>query len=428
MKPNLSDPMKFPSTAIIAFIAGFPALLNANGFRLVSQDAFAAARGEAFAATADNPSAIHYNPAGISQLEGQQFRIGAYALHFDPTFSPPEGSPNAGKTYEIEDKDALAPQLYYTYAVPDCPLTLGLGVYAPHGASVTWPQDTGFRTVATDGELTYLRINPVASLEIRPGLSIAIGAMIDNASISNGQALLVDERPFKNSFDFEGDAFSVGYNFGILWQINEQWSVGATYRSKSRMNFEGETKVEQEPFFNKTKVDAEMELDFPSTTVFGVSYRPTERWNIELNADYTNWSTIGTTAIEQKDPPPYPVQQDIPVTMDWKDSWIMKLGVTRYFDEGWYASAGYVFNENSVPSTNYSPVVADLDRHFLTLGVGREWSRYSVDFAYQYGFAPTRTVTGSTPPSTPAANAGQNADGSYDFESHALLLSFGVRF
>jgi long-subunit fatty acid transport protein len=120
--------------------------------------------------------------------------------------------------------------------------------------------------------------------------------------------------------------------------------------------------------------------------------------------------------------------QDIPVTLGWKDSWILKFGATRYFDDGWYASAGYVFNENSVSTDYYSPTAADLDRHFLTMGVGRQWSRYSLDFAYQYGFSPARTVMGSTPSSIPALAAGQTADGIYDFESHALLLSFGVKF
>ena len=45
--------------------------VSANGFRLPDQDAFATARGEAFVATADNPSAIYYNPAGITQIRGQ---------------------------------------------------------------------------------------------------------------------------------------------------------------------------------------------------------------------------------------------------------------------------------------------------------------------------------------------------------------------
>ena len=51
--------MSLLKASTIALLAGLPSALFANGFRLVSQDAFAAARGEAFVATADNPSAVH---------------------------------------------------------------------------------------------------------------------------------------------------------------------------------------------------------------------------------------------------------------------------------------------------------------------------------------------------------------------------------
>jgi long-chain fatty acid transport protein len=420
--------MKNPKIPLIALLAGLPSGLNANGFRLVSQDAFAASRAEAFAATADNPSAIHYNPAGISQLEGHQIRLGAYALQFEPTFRPPADAANAGTTYEIEKQEALAPQFYYSYGIPESPVTLGLGVYAPHGASVTWPQDTGFRAVATDGELTYLRVNPVISLEIRPGLSFAIGAMVDDATISLGQGLLPTVSPFRNSFRFEGDAGTTGYNMGLLWKATDKLSFGVTYRSKMSLDFSGQTNLEQEPLIRPTEIPAKMELEFPYTVVFGVSYRPTERWNIEANADFSNWSTIDSTLIRQSETPPFPVQEDIPVTLEWKDSWILKLGVTRYFDEGWYASAGYLFNENSVPSGYYTPVVADLDRHFFTLGLGRKWSRFNVDLAYQLGFAPDRIVTGSASPSSPATFVGQDGDGFYDFASHGVLFSVGMKF
>ncbi len=399
----------------------------ANGFRLVSQDALAASRGEAFAATADNPSAIHYNPAGISQLDGHQARFGFYGLYFDPTFTAPESGKNAGESYEIENKHALAPQLYYTYEVPESLVTLGLGIYAPHGASVTWPQDTGFRSVATEGELTYLRVNPVVSMELAPGLSIGAGVMIDRAEIALAQGLR-DTNVRPNSFRFEGDDLTIGYNLGLLWKINEQFTFGATYRSKMIMNFEGESQIERRPLIVPTDVPATTELEFPYTAVFGLSYRPTERWNIEVNADYSNWSTISETEIKHQEKPPFPVKRDVPVRLGWKNSWILKFGATHYFDEGWYASGGYLFNENSVPSDYYSPTVADLDRHFLTLGIGRKWSRYTVDFAYQFGYGFDREVTDSTPGSSPAQFAGQNADGTYDFLSHGVLLSFGVKF
>ena len=37
-----------------------------------------------------------------------------------------------------------------------------------------------------------------------------------------------------------------------------------------------------------------MEMEFPLTAVVGVSYGPTPKWNIEFDADYTDWS-IGMT-------------------------------------------------------------------------------------------------------------------------------------
>src|SRR6266850_7985010 len=63
----------------------------ANGFGLPDQDAFATARGEAFVATADNPSAIYYNPAGISQLKGGNFRGGIYGIYLPVSYKSPTG-------------------------------------------------------------------------------------------------------------------------------------------------------------------------------------------------------------------------------------------------------------------------------------------------------------------------------------------------
>src|ERR1700757_4269625 len=84
--------------------------LSATGFRLPDQDAFATARGEAFVATADNPSAIYYNPAGITQLPGQNLRGSIYGIYLDPSYESP-----SGHTYDNELKLHAVPSLFYTY-------------------------------------------------------------------------------------------------------------------------------------------------------------------------------------------------------------------------------------------------------------------------------------------------------------------------
>ncbi len=162
--------------------------VSANGFRLASQDAFATARGEAFVATADNASAIYYNPAGIARLEGNNLRAGIYGIYLDPTYR----EPNSGNTYHIANRDKLAavPQLFYTYTPKECPVSLGLGIYSPYGLSAAWPEDTGFRAVALNGSLTYIRFNPVAALKLPYHFSIAAGLMVDYAKMDLEQGMI----------------------------------------------------------------------------------------------------------------------------------------------------------------------------------------------------------------------------------------------
>jgi long-chain fatty acid transport protein len=115
--------------------------------------------------------------------------------------------------------------------------------------------------------------------------------------------------------------------------------------------------------------------------------------------------------------------QDIQLPLQWQSSWYYEFGATRYLSKGWLVSAGYIFNENSVPDAHYSPLVADLDRHFFSLGAGHRGKRFDFDVSYQFGYGPTRTVSGSAPSAT-----GQTADGRYDFISNAVAVSMGIHF
>jgi len=400
----------------------------ANGFGLASQDAFASARGEAFVATANNASAIYYNPAGITQISGTSLRSGLYSIYVDPTFQPPDTQPNAGQTYSIAKHYNFIPQLFLTHSFENSPISVGLGIYAPYGGNADWPQDTGFRSVATKGSLEYLRINPVIAFKLGPQLSIGGGVMADYGKIDMDQGLLANQQPFDNFFHFQGDGWSVGYNLGVLWQPVETVSIGATFRSATTITMDGHTDFEQQPVIADTRESAQADFTFPITAVFGLSYRPTPKWNLEFDADYADWGSFDNTTIYQQATPPFPVQQNIPINLNWQPSWMYEFGVTRYFDDGWHVSAGYVYNENSVPDAYYTPLAADMDRHFFSLGAGRNGKTFDFDITYQLGYGPAHTVTGSQPASQPASNAGQTADGTYHFISQAVLVTVGMHF
>lgn len=403
---------------------------GANGFGLPDQDAFATARGEAFVATADNASAIYYNPAGITQLTGSNLRGGLNSVYYEPTYQPP----NSGRTYYSSANFAYLPQLFYTYTASGAPLSFGLGVYAPYGGNMSWPQDTGFRSVAISGNLKYITINPVMAVKLSPTLSVGGGAMFSYGKINMYQGLtylnVPPTSPAYDFFNFTGDGWSVGYNVGILWHPMTKLSFGATFRSNARLNFQGNTEYQLPPFVSRpAERNASFSLNFPLTTVFGVSYRPTPKWNLEFDANYTDWSSFGTSTIEQSPPPvKNPLLQDVPVYLNWQGSWMYEFGATRYFDNGWHVSGGYVFNENSVPNTYYTPLAADLNRNFFSLGAGFSSKRFDFDIAYQLGFAFKNEVSGSTASTKPEQISGQTADGTYGFSSSAIIATVGIHF
>jgi long-chain fatty acid transport protein len=400
-----------------------------NGMRLVSQDAFAAARGDAFAATANNASAIYYNPAGITQLEATSIRAGLAAIYYNVEFTAPAGAANSGTTHEIEENVAVAPQFFLVHSLTDAPLAFGLGIYAPYGAGIEWPQDTGFRTVGISSEVTYLRVNPVVAVELLPSLSLAGGVMVDYAELNLRQGIRAAASPIlRDSLEFEGDGWSAGYNLGVLWEVVPTITLGGTLRSSTSFTLEGQTEVEFQPTAPLEIISAEAPIEFPLTAVAGISWRPTPRWNLEVNVDYTDWSVVDTVTIDQAKTPIAGGPQDYPIELQWQASWNYSAGVTYQFPNGWNVSGGYMFSEGSVPDTYYSPLAADLDRHFVSLGSGYESATLQFHLAYQFGYGPDHTVSGSTGPNHWARVRGQDSDGTYSFVSHTLLASLTFKF
>jgi long-chain fatty acid transport protein len=299
--------------------------------------------------------------------------------------------------------------------------------------NISWPDTTGFRTDGTKASLQQIAISPVLAYQICDSLSIGGGPAVNYANLDLREGMLWPTQPY-DQFRFQGDGWGLSGNFGLLWKPIEQLSFGAAFQTGSKFNLNGyttaynnvATPLPVSPYYYpklSTSSNAKTDFQFPLKAEAGVSYRPTPKWNIEVDADYIDWSSQGTLNIQQAAGLPPLLPKNIPLTLDWQSSWYYELGATRYFEGGWHVSAGYIFNQNSLPSSHYLPVVADEDRHFFSLGLGRKGKRFDFDVAYQFGYGPDRTVTGSAP-----SLAGQSADGTYSFISHAVALSVGWHF
>ncbi len=83
-----------PSFLALMALLALASTSHATGFRITAQGAKAMGMGGTFAGQADDPSAIYYNPAGITQIDGTQVQVGATIIHNPGTsFTPFPGQP-----------------------------------------------------------------------------------------------------------------------------------------------------------------------------------------------------------------------------------------------------------------------------------------------------------------------------------------------
>ena len=397
--------MKKHTILFCAFLAAMGPFSSLGvGFRLPNQDPVGIARGNAFAATADNPSAIYYNPAGVTQLEGHNFQYGLYGIAVDSRYRA-----SNGHTADTDSKIQGVPQIYYTFSPKENPFSFGLGVFAPYGLGLIWPEDSGFRTLSIEGKLVYASVAPVIAWEVSPRLSLSVGPTINVSQVKFQRGIMTAT----DRFGFRGDGVGLGYTAGLLWQPHAQWSLGLSYHSATDIDFQGHSKAA--PYAEAEETTAG--LPFPQFVLAGVSFRPNEKWNTEVNIDWTDWDALDVVNFRKP-------SGDAPFPFNFKSSFMYGAGVTRYLKDGYFASAGYFYSENSVPERNFNPAVPDTIQHSFSLGAGRKGERWSWAAAYQMLTGPWRTVQDSLSPSL----LRESADGRYKFFNHALNVSVGYRF
>jgi long-chain fatty acid transport protein len=379
------------------------------GYRVPNQGAQAVARGNAFVATADDPSAVYYNPAGITQLEGHQASFGSYNVHLNSEYRSP-----AGTDSETDFRIVPVPFGYYTYNPGKLPVAFGVGLNNPYGLQLGWPQDSGFRTYVTEAMLQYISLNPVIAWKATPELSLAMGPTINYSMVQLKSGIFPNNFASNDDeFSFDGNGWDFGFTAGLLWKPHKQWAFGFNYRSATSINYEGDLNLRTLSPLEYS----EAEVKFPSTFAVGLSFRPTEKWNLEFDVDYTNWDEIEDVTFTRENAP------GIVMPFDYKSGFMYKFGVSHSFDNGLTLSGGYFYTENNVKDVAFNPAVPDTPLHAFSLGGSYERKNWTYGLAYQYITGPWRTVHGSTP-----SAAGESADGDYKYEFHTVTASIAYKF
>ena len=85
------------TTTVAGIVVMCSSLGFAAGFRLPEQDSAAMGMASAFVGQADNPSAVWYNPAGITQLDGTMISAGVIGIYPELTHENTNGTTDVSK-------------------------------------------------------------------------------------------------------------------------------------------------------------------------------------------------------------------------------------------------------------------------------------------------------------------------------------------
>jgi long-chain fatty acid transport protein len=392
----------------------------AGGVSFTEQGAAASGKGNAFTGEANDPSAIFYNPAGITQLSGTQLLIGTSIVKLDSTFR----SSTSGESTELQDQFPIVPHYYITHRFKqwDERFSIGLGVYSPFGIVVDWPDNWQGRFNTTNARLRVTVFNPTVAYQVLPGLSVAAGIRIADAAAEFEQKFGAGESKVR----VHGlEAHPIGWNVGVLYHLKElSTSVGIQFRSELQAKFDGLADFSGPPSFPNTQFHSS--IKFPPQLILGVSTKAIPRWTINADIEWEGWRTVGSipktfdgaaSALDQRG------------IRDWKNSYVFRLGAEYAATNRLALRGGFFYDQTPIPDHTFDPTIPNADLYALTGGAGYRWEATSVDIAYLFGFYEKRAIDGSTiDPTLTGATGGPQVFGSFSSTAQVLMLSVTHRF
>jgi long-chain fatty acid transport protein len=405
------------------------------GFSIYEQGAAAMGMAGAFTAKADDPSAIFYNPAGISQLEGTQISIGVTSIPLNCTMEDPYG-----RTWESEDQVFWIPNMYLTHKLNE-KWDLGLGLFAPYGLGMDWSgeKDFVYRHLVRDVKVEAIYVSPVVSYRLNDQWSIAAGALwvqskvrykaaIDMTGIAAalsqamGTTITLDDSEMTLKGDNENGDW--GFNVGLHGKIN-RLHLGLSYRNEVACGYDGNaTFFVPESGYGST-VDSiingyfpdtkgRTEITMPQTVSVGIGYDVTGKLYAEFDVLWTGWSSYETLDIDFE----YEGLTDVSQIKEWKDVMSYRLGMHYQAMDQMAVFGGVYYDKTPIPDKTLDPILPDADRYSFQIGAEYDFGCLNLQGAYMYLHLKDRETTTNY----------RNINAYYESNAHMFGVQVTYRF
>ncbi|MDH6358674.1 outer membrane protein transport protein [Parabacteroides sp. PF5-9] len=425
--------------------------LSAEGYQVNAQSTKQAAMGHVGVAMKLGAESMHFNPAGLGFLnKNVDLSLGVTGVFANAKFS------DNGYTHK-SDNDPSTPLYFYAgFKIYDF-LSAGISVNTPYGSSMDWGSNWKGSHLIQKISLKSYSIQPTLSWKIMDRLSVGAGMMIMFGDFSLSRALLSSGdlsaiaagmpalQPLADKYkditpvsvELSGDAgLRVGYNVGVMFDVTDQITIGASYRSKVMMKVsEGSALIsyanesELKPILggNVPPLDKgflKAELPLPSNFSLGVTYQPTTLWTVSGEVQFVGWGAYQSLPVDF-----YPESELGKYNQNpekkYKNTRIYRVGTQYAATNRLDVRLGAYYDETPVKDDYLNPETPSMNKLGLTTGFSfRPTNSFSVDLSFSYvtGFGRDGSY------SDKSSLTGQDRTFGGHYKVYALMPAIGVSY
>jgi long-chain fatty acid transport protein len=409
------------------------ATAQANAGALAIREQSTYGQGASFAgiAAGGSLSSMFWNPATMTQFQGIVSESGFTFLYPKAGQTPQPGTLPAllplGGLSNTGDM-AFVPNGYTSYQLSPN-LWMGLSINAPFGLSVSTPDNWAGRNYSGNSLLKTYNATPSIAYRINDWISVGAGVQLQyaKAELISGLGTTVG-----NDLTLRGRGWGFGFTAGATITPTPTTIIGIGWRSAIDQDIHGTMLLPGGAAFNvplSTPGSVETTLKLPDIVSLGIRQAVGPQWTLLGTVEWSNWSRIGTTTINQLNGAPATVVGGaVTLPFQYDDGWFFSAGAEYRWTERLTIRGGVGYEISPITDQVRTPRLPDNDR--LWASIGASWNlnkAIRIDFAYTHLWIKDPNINITAASGNPWFS-GISYVGTVDAQTDLLSGSLVVRF
>ena len=361
---------------------------HAGAFAIREQSAYGQGTSFAGVAAGGALSSMFWNPATMTQFQGIVSENGFTGLIPKANQTPQVGSvpallPFGGVSNSAEM--ALVPNGYTSYQISPS-LWLGLSINAPFGLSVDFPDLWAGRNYAGDSLLKTYNATPSIAWRINDWISVGAGVQLQyaKADYASGLGATPGSQLLLNAH-----GFGFGFTAGVTLTPTPTTLIGVGWRSAIDQDLHGNLYLPVSPAFFppiSTPGPVEATLKLPDIVSLGIRQALSPQWTVMGTVEWSNWSRIGTTTVNQSNGGPALIGNRVfALPFQYDDGWFFSAGAEYRWNERLTLRGGVGYEITPITDQVRTPRLPDNDRIWGSIGASWWLNKFiHFDLAYTH--------------------------------------------